>query len=670
MTPPLTKIEPVTDTLHGVEIVDNYRWLEDQDSPETREWIAAQQEYTKSLLGDFAGRSAVHSRFSELLKVDSIGAPSEYGGYYFFGKRLAEQEQPVQYRRKGLNGPDEILLDPNTMSEDKSVTVQRMDISRDGGTLVYGMRQGGEDEQEIHFLDIDAKTDLPDVLPKSRYFGGVALKNDKSGLYYGRMEAEGPRVRYHKMGTSHADDVEIFGAGYDAGKIIGVGLSEDGRWLLFEVYYGSSGQKTDVFVQNIAENGPILPIVTDIEARFSCQIAGDALYIETDWNASNGRILKTDLSNPARENWREIVPATGDTLAGFSLVAGKIFVNYLHNVTSQVKIFDADGKPAGEIELPTLGTISGLGGWWDKSEAFFTFVSFVTPATIYRYDAATGAAEVWAKNQTPVQSENFVVNQVFFESKDGTQVPMFLIHKKGLELNGANPVLLTAYGGFGVSLTPSFSSFAALWAEHGGVFAVANLRGGGEFGEDWHKAGMLAKKQNVFDDFIAASEWLTANKYTNPAKLAIQGGSNGGLLVGAMLTQRPELFGAVICAVPLLDMLRYHQFLVAAFWIPEYGSSEDAEQFRTLSSYSPYHHVKTGEKYPAVLFVTGDADTRVAPLHARKMAALLQSANPSGNPILLLYDTKSGHSGGKPVNKVIEEATDEFAFLFQQLGIQ
>ena len=669
MTPPLTKIEPVTDTLHGVEIVDNYRWLEDQDSPKTRAWITAQQAYTRTQLEDFAGRDAIQSRFSELLKVDSIGAPEEYGGFYFFGKRLAAQEQPVQYRRKGLHGPDEVLLDPNTMSEDKSVTVQRMDVSRDGGLLVYGIRQGGEDEQEIHLRDIDAKTDLPDVLPKSRYFGGVALKNDKSGLYYGLMAKDGPRVRYHALGTDPASDAEIFGAGYDAGKLIGVGLSEDGRWLLMEVHYGSSGQKTDVFLQCIAENGPIVPVVTDIDAHFSCQIAGNTLYIETDWNAPNGRILKTELTQPTRENWQEIIPTGPDTLQGFSLVAHKIFVNYLHNVTSQVKTFDAEGKPEGEISLPTLGTISGIGGWWDKSEAFFTFVSFVTPSAIYRYDAETGATEIWAKNQTPIQSEDFEVNQVFFASKDGTQVPMFVVHKKGLELNGENPVLLSAYGGFGVSLTPSFSSFAALWAEHGGVFAVANLRGGGEFGEDWHRAGMLGKKQNVFDDFISAAEWLIENKYTNSAKLAIQGGSNGGLLVGATLTQRPELCAAVICAVPLLDMIRYHQFLVAAFWIPEYGSSEDAEQFKTLYAYSPYHHVKPGEKYPAVLFVTGDADTRVAPLHARKMAALLQSASASGKPVLLLYDTKAGHSAGKPVNKVIEEATDQFVFLFQQLGI-
>lgn len=669
MKPPLTKIEPVTDTLHGVEIVDNYRWLEDQDSPETRAWIKAQQEYTKAHLENFERHPGIHVRFSELLKVDSIGAPSEHGGYYFFGKRLAEQEQPVQYRRRGLHGPDEVLLDPNTMSEDKSVTVQRMDISQDGGLLVYGIRQGGEDEQKIHFRTIDEKTDLPDILPKARYFGGVALKNDKSGLYYGLMTEEGPRVRYHALGTDPAQDVEIFGAGYDAGKIISVGLSEDGRWLLLEVYYGSSGQKTDVFLQNIAENGPIIPVVTDIEARFSCQIADGDLYIETNWEAPNGRILKTELANPTRENWREIIPVGPDTLQGFSLVAHKIFVNYLHNVTSQVRIFDVEGKPEGEIHLPTLGTISELGGWWDKSEAFFTFVSFVTPTTIYRYDAETSATEIWAANQTPVPSEDFEVNQVFFASKDGTQIPMFLVHKKGLELNGTNPVLLSAYGGFGVSLTPSFSSFAALWAEQGGVFAVANLRGGGEFGEDWHRAGMLANKQNVFDDFIAAAEWLIENKYTDSAHLAVQGGSNGGLLVGAILTQRPELCGAVICAVPLLDMVRYHQFLVAAFWIPEYGSSEDAEQFKTLYAYSPYHHVKPGEKYPAALFVTGDADTRVAPLHARKMAALLQSANASDKPVLLLYDTKSGHSGGKPINKVIEEATDQLVFLFQQLQI-
>jgi prolyl oligopeptidase len=471
------------------------------------------------------------------------------------------------------------------------------------------------------------------------------------------------------MGTSNAEDVKIFGDGYDKGYIIGAGLSDDGRYLLLTAYYGSSGDKVEVWVQNIAEKGEIKPIVKDIEGNFAPSIADDKLYMQTNWQAPNYRLLEVDLKNPARENWQTIIPESKAVMDGFSLVGGKVFVSYLENVTSRLKVYTPQGKFISEIKFPTLGSASGLIGDWDKSEAFYTFNSFAQPTTIYRYDTKTGKQTVFAQIKVPVQSALMEVKQVWYESKDKTKIPMFLVYKKGLQLDGNRPVWLTGYGGFNVSLSPAFSSQAAYWAELGGVYAMPNLRGGGEFGETWHKAGMLEKKQNVFDDFIAAAEWLIANQYTNSSKLAISGGSNGGLLVGAAMTQRPELYKAVICAVPLLDMIRYQDFLVARFWVPEYGSSEDAEQFQYILKYSPYHNVTKGVKYPAVLFTTGDADTRVAPLHARKMAALVQASTGSDNPVLLHYDTKAGHSAGLPVSKQIEDAADNLTFLAWQLGV-
>jgi prolyl oligopeptidase len=388
----------------------------------------------------------------------------------------------------------------------------------------------------------------------------------------------------------------------------------------------------------------------------------------TNWKAPMWRVFAVDLKNPARDRWREIIPETDARLEGIVLAGGKLFADYTRSAVAQLKIFEPSGKPAGEIKLPGLGTVSGFTGRWGSREVFFSFESFAAPFAVYRFDVEKGSREVWARSHVPFDGSAFEVKQVWYESKDKTRIPMFLFHKKGIKLDGSHRTLLTGYGGFDVSETPSFSAEAAVWVERGGIYAQANMRGGGEFGEAWHHAGMLGNKQNVFDDFIAAGEWLVANGYTKPARLAIIGTSNGGLLMGAALTQRPDLFGAVVCRYPLLDMLRFQKFLVAQWWVPEYGSSDDAGQFPYLYAYSPYHHVVPGTKYPAVLFVTGDGDTRVAPLHARKMAARLQAATSSGRPVLLLYDTKSGHSGGRPVGKLIEEQTNELSFLYWQLG--
>jgi prolyl oligopeptidase len=667
--PPKTRTDNVKEVIHGVEVVDPYRWLEDQNSPDTRAWIDAQNEYTDALLGSLPGRDQLKQRITQLMRIDSIATPRERGGRYFSTRRLAHQDLSVIYMRKGLKGQDEVLIDPHTMSADRTTSVNLMDIADDGTMIVYGVRQGGEDEVTVNLFDVDAKKTLPDRLPRARY-SGISLKPDKSGFYYSRHSAEGPRVFYHALGTDPASDVEIFGQGYGPEKIIGAGLSEDGRYLQISVSYGAGAQRTEIYYQDVIKQGPIVPVVNDIEAVFNGQIVGHHLLMRTNWQAPNWRILAVDLNNPAREHWREVIPTSDAVLQGFSLVGGKLFVSFLQNVISRIKVYELDGQYVREISFPAIGSVGGVSGRWGSNEAFFSFSSFHIPTTIYRYDVAKGTQEVWARLPVPINTENVEVKQVWYESKDKTKIPMFLVHTKGIKLDGSHPAFLTGYGGFNVSRTPGFSSLAALWVERGGVYALPNLRGGGEFGEKWHRAGMLEKKQNVFDDFIAAAEWLIKNGYTNPSKLAISGGSNGGLLVGAALTQRPDLFQAVVCSVPLLDMVRYHKFLVARFWVPEYGSSENPEQFKFIHAYSPYHQVKPGTKYPAVLFISGDSDTRVAPLHARKTAALLQAATGSDKPILLHYDTKAGHSGGQPVTKQIENLTDELMFLFWQLGMK
>ncbi len=666
--PPATRTDNVKETLHGVEVVDPYRWLEDQWSPETRAWIEAQNKYTDSVVGHLPGREGLEKRLGELLRVESIGVPRARAGRYFFSKRAADQDLFIVYMRQGLDGKDEVLIDPHPLSPDHTVSVNLIDISDDGKLVVYGVREGGQDEVSVKLLNVDTRQPLADQLPKARYTG-VSVTPDGKGLYYTRHEKQGPRVYYHAMGTDSASDKLLFGEGYGPEKIIAPALSEDGRWLLLTVLYGSAADKTELYLMDTTSKGPVVTIVNDVQARFSGSIGGDTLFLHTNWNAPNNRILAVDLKKPARENWREVVPEGADVMDSMTLLGGRILAEYLHNVRSQVRIFEADGRPVRELELPALGSVGTFNGRWAGPEAFYSFSSFHIPTTIYRYDMASGKQSVWARLKVPVDTEKFMVRQVWYESKDGTLVPMWLVHKKGIRLDGSNPTLLTGYGGFNLSLSPGFSSRAVVWVEQGGVYAVPNLRGGGEFGEKWHKAGMREKKQNVFDDFISAAEWLIESGYTRPDKLAIAGGSNGGLLVGAALTQRPDLYGAVVCSYPLLDMVRYQKFLVARFWVPEYGSSDDAAQFGYIRAYSPYQNVKAGTKYPAVLFITGDSDTRVDPLHARKMAAEVQAATGSGRPVLLRYDTKAGHSGGLPVSKQIEDLTDEMSFVFWQLGV-
>ena len=662
--PPASRVDNFREVLHGVEIVDPYRWLEDQESGETRAWIDAQNKYTHSLLDALPSRTGIQKRLSELMRVDSVSTPFEQAGRYFLFKKRAADDLSILYLRHGLNGKDEVLIDPHTLSTDHTTDIGLLDISNDGKLIIYSVRRGGQDETELRVMNVDTRKDV-DQLPHGLY-RGVSIRSDGSGFYYNlQRRATGIRVFYHALGSDPAKDVEVFGKGYGPDKWISGSVSEDGKYLLFGVQHGWASN--ELYVQKVS-GGPIQPIVNDVAAHFNGWFAGDRLVIQTDWKAPNQRIVVVDLNDPAREKWQEIIPEGPDAIAGFSLVGGKLFVSYLHNVTSQIKIFDLKGKALGEVSLPGLGSAGGLSGRWNSNEAFFSFRSFVAPQTIYRYDVQTGKSELWARPDIPFKSEDFEVKQVWYTSKDGTKVPMFLVHKKGLQPDGNLPVLLYGYGGFNVSQTPRFSSPAAVWLEHGGVFALANIRGGNEFGEAWHKAGMLDKKQNVFDDFIAAAEWLIKNKYTNPSRLAIQGGSNGGLLVGAALTQRPELFQAVLCQFPDLDMIGYYRFKNNnPPALLEYGNASDPAQFKYLYAYSPYQKVKPGEKYPAVLFTTGDQDTRVPPLQARKMAARLQAASTSGKPVLLLYDTKAGHAGGRPLGKLIEDLSLELSFLFWQL---
>jgi prolyl oligopeptidase len=667
--PPKTTVTEVKEMVQGTEIIDSYRWLEDQNSPETRAWIDAQNAYSDGMLAKLPGREAVRQQVSAMIKIDSMGAPTVRNNRYFFSKRQADQDQGSLFLRKGLQGKDELLIDPLPMSPNHTVTVGFAAAVNDGSLIAYEVREGGADETTPHLFDVDSRKDLADVFPKARY-SGFSILNDKSGVYLAKVTKEGPRVYFHKIGTETANDAEIFGKGYGPETIIGCSLTHDNHYLEISVSHGSSGDHTELYVQDLANKGPLVTIVKDVQSGFNGQIAGDHMYVRTNWNAPKWRVMEVDLKNPAMDKWREVVPESDVVLDGFSLVGGKLAVRYTQNVIPHVKLVEPSGKLVREVPLPALGSVSGLSGEWDSNEAFFSFTSFHIPPTIYRYDIATGKQTVWSELKVPINTSKFEVKQVWYASKDGTKIPMFLAHAKNLKLDGKNPVLLTGYGGFNVSQTPSFSAFAATWMANGGVLAVANMRGGGEFGEAWHHAGMLEKKQNVFDDFIAAAEWLIQNKYTTSARLAIRGGSNGGLLVGAALTQRPDLFAAVICSYPLLDMVRYQNFLVAKYWVPEYGSSDDATQFKYIYAYSPYHHVKAGTKYPSVLFISGDSDTRVAPLHARKMTALMQAATAgSDHPILLHYDTTAGHSGGTPAGKQIENTTDELSYLFWQLGV-
>ena len=667
VSPPSTDRREVVETLHGVEVRDPYRWLEDQDAPETRAWIDAQNAYTDTLLEPVPGRAELARLAATVLEVDAIGLPNERGGRYFHSRRRAEQDLSVLYVREGPDGEDRALIDPHPMSSDHTISVSYLDISRDGRLVAYAMRDGGVDEVSIHLRDVDTGEDLDDSLPAARY-GEVNLIPDRTGFYYERFGDVTPHVMFHALGTDSSADTRIFGDGYALHHIPVSRLSDDGRWLLVHVIEGSSGP-TEIHLKDLTTEAPFTTVIKDGVTESWAEFAGDQLVITTNLEAPNKRVMLADLASPVVDQWREVIPERADVVIQEARgLGGRLVVSYLQNVQPRVAIHERSGAHVRDITFETLGSVGGGAGRWTSDEAFFTFQSYHRPNTIYRYDLTTGAQTVWARVDVPIDTDRYEVTQTWFASKDGTRVPMFIAHRADTVLDGTNPTLLTGYGGFNLSRTPAFSSLAAVWLESGGVFAEANMRGGGEFGEAWHRGGMLKRKQNVFDDFIAAAEHLIASGYTSAEHLAIRGGSNGGLLVGAVSNQRPDLFGAVVCTYPLLDMVRYHQFLVAGFWVPEYGSSDDPEQFANLLDYSPYHNVDEAARYPATLYLSGDGDTRVAPLHARKMTALMQATHGAATPILLRYHTTAGHSGGQPVSQQIEEMVDTVSFLLWQVG--
>ena len=678
--PPKAEKRPLEETMQGVKIVDNYRWLEDGNSQDTQKWVAEEMAYTQSVLDPLPGRDAIHKRLTELLSIGSITQPEIGGKYYFYTRREGMQNQPVLYVREGVEGKDRVLLDPNQLAADGTIALDWYHASENGKYLAYGTSPSGSEMSTLHILETKTGKLLPDTIERTRACS-IAWMHDNSGFFYTRYPKKGDvpegqemynrHVFYHDLGTDPETDTPIFGEGRDPEDWPSVSLDNDGRLLLISVSQGWT--KTELFLMDLKAGTPPTRITTGKNFLYSGSVYNGRLYIVTNEGAPRYRMFMAEAGNYERDDWTEIIPQTEAVLQGAALWGGKIFAQYEQNASSQLRLFDLEGKVISDIHLPALGTVFGSEGKWNHDEIFYGFVSFTVPPTVYRYDLKNGSASVWAKVDAPsIDPSAYEVQQEWYHSKDGTKVPMFVVYKKGLKKDGHNPTLLTGYGGFNISMLPSFSRTAYLWMEHVGIYAVANLRGGAEFGEDWHRAGMLDKKQNVFDDMIAGAEHLIAEKYTDKDHLAIQGGSNGGLLMGAMITQRPDLFRAVVCQVPLLDMLRYQYFQIAKLWIPEYGSSDNAEQFKWLYAYSPYHHVKAGTEYPAILFMTADTDTRVDPMHAKKMAALMQDEAENGKsrtrPILLRIETKAGHGAGKPLTKQIEEFTDIYSFLFWQLG--
>ncbi|MGA8428543.1 MAG: prolyl oligopeptidase family serine peptidase [Candidatus Sulfotelmatobacter sp.] len=671
--PPATEVKPVTEDIHGTALTDPYRWLEDGKSPETRAWIGEQMKYTEEYLSQVKIRPEIVSELTKLERVESYSIPVERGGNYFFKKRLADENQGSIYLRRGLHGEDTRLIDATKLSADQNTSVQINDVSKDGALLVYGTRSGGADEESVHILDVDKNQDMPDSLPSARY-SGIQLSPDKQGLYYARFDPTGSLVFYHKLGSPAASDELIFGKNFEGEnfgpmELIGAEITENERYLMITVAHGVPAKRVDIYVKDLRmADSPIRPVIHGIDNRFEAVNYGDDLYVLTDYQSPNYRVIKVRVADPQPQQWSSIVPEGKDVISGISIVGGKLFVTGLHDVVTETRIFTLEGKQTGEITYPTLGAATGLEGRIDSNEGFYSFESFIIPPTIYHYNVKTAKTEIFAKPTVPFASDQYEVKQVFYTSKDGTRIPMFISSKKGVKRDGNAPTLMFAYGGFLVNLDPTWNPEYAWWMEQGGFYAQPNLRGGGEYGEKWHQAGMFEHKQNVFDDFFAAGQYLIDEKYTSTPRLAIRGRSNGGLLMGVAMTQHSEMFGAIWCGYPLLDMIRFQNFLVGKWWTAEYGSSDNAEQLPYLLKYSPYHNVKPGTKFPAIMFNTGDSDTRVDPLHARKMTALVQADNASDRPILLHYQTVSGHSSGVSITQAINDTADELSFLWNEVS--
>jgi prolyl oligopeptidase len=669
---PTTKTVRQTDDYHGTPIADPYRWLEKDTAPEVTKWVQAQNEVTFDFLKKIPFRQSIEDRLAELLNYPRYSSPFRAGEYYLFYKNDGLQNQPVIYVQKGLDGTPEVFIDPNTLSADGTSAVNIIGISKDDRYAAYAVSEAGSDWSKIRVMEIATKRPLPDELEWVK-FSGAGWKGD--GFYYSRYPKPAPgeersgnnqhhSVYYHRLGTDQSEDQLVYADPDNPSFYHYGGVTEDGRYFVMYAAPGTDGFAT-YYLDLDAPEAQMTPLFSGYTNKSSIVHNLDNKFLVlTDIDAPNYRLIEVDLARPAPEHWREIIPERDTLLQSVDAGGGYLFANYLDRATDRYFRLNYDGSDLRPIELPGLGSAAGLGGKEEDKNLFYSFTSFTYPSTIFKYDIATGESTPFFSSELQFDPTAYEERQVTYHSKDGTPITMFLVHKKGLELNGQHPTYLYGYGGFNVSLTPSFSATRLVLLENDGVFAMPNLRGGGEYGEKWHRQGMLDKKQNVFDDFIAAAEYLIAKGYTSSGKLAIAGGSNGGLLVGACMTQRPDLFAVAFPAVGVLDMLRYHKFTVGKGWIPEYGSSDDPAQFEYLIRYSPLHNLRDGTAYPATLITTADHDDRVVPAHSFKFAARLQVAHAGPQPVLIRIDTDAGHGAGKPIRKIIEEQADIWAFFF------
>jgi prolyl oligopeptidase len=677
---PIAKAGDQVDDYHGVKVADPYRWLEDTDSADTHAWVEAENKVTFSYLEQIPYRQGIHDRLTKLWNYERYGVPEKQGSRYFYQHNSGLQNQSVLYVAESLSAEPRLLLDPNTLSSDGTVALVGHSVSDDGKLMAYGTSASGSDWMEWRVRDVDTGKDLPDLI-KWVKFSGASWTKDGKGFYYSRYDEpkQGTMLRdanyfqklyYHRLGAPQADDKLVYERTDNKELGFAGQVTDDGHYLVISVWQGTSPKNRLYYKDLTKADSEVVKLLDDFDAEYQfIDNDGTVFWIKTDLDAPRGRLIAIDTQHPDRTNWKTIVPQAKDKLNSANIVTNSFILEYLRDAQTEVRVHNLDGKFLRNVDLPGIGTAGGFGGKRKDKETFYGFTSFIVPTTIYRYDLETGKSTVFREPKVDFDASKYQTDQVFYTSKDGTRVPMFLTYKRGLKLDGQNPVLLYAYGGFNISLTPAFSVPNLVWLEMGGVYAQPNLRGGGEYGEDWHQAGTKLKKQNVFDDFIAAGEWLIANHYTTPSKLAIRGGSNGGLLVGACLTQRPDLFGATLPQVGVMDMLRFHKFTIGWAWTSDYGSSDDPEIFKALYAYSPLHNLKSGTKYPATLVTTADHDDRVVPGHSFKFAATLQADQAGAAPVLIRIETKAGHGAGKPISKQIEETADSWAFLARNLNM-
>ena len=672
---PVTKKIDHVDTYFEESLNDPYRWLEDDRSAETEAWVKAQNEVTFGYLEKIPYRNKLKTRMEKLWNYEKISAPFKEGKYTYYYKNNGLQNQSVVYR-KDTKGKEEIFLDPNTFSKDGTTSLGGLNFSKDGSLVAYAISEGGSDWRKVIVMKTANKEIIGDTIVDIKFSGVSWYKNE--GFYYSSYDkpkgselsakTDQHKLYYHKLNTAQKDDKVIFGL-KEKRRYVGGYVTEDENYLIISGATSTSGN--ELYYKDLSKNGPIINIVNNFDNDNNVlDNVGTKFYISTNYNAPNKRIVTFDLAKPSQENWVDFIPETENVLSP-STGGGFIFAEYMKDAVSQIKQYDYDGKLVREVELPGIGSAGGFGGKKEETTLYYSFTNYVTPGTIYSFDPKTGSSKIYNKPKVDFKSEDFESKQVFYTSKDGTKIPMIITYKKGTELNGKNPTMLYGYGGFNISLTPSFSIANAVWLENGGVYAVANLRGGGEYGKKWHNAGTQMQKQNVFDDFIAAAEYLIAEKYTSSDYLAISGRSNGGLLVGATMTQRPDLMKVALPGVGVLDMLRYHTFTAGAGWAYDYGTSEQSkEMFDYLKEYSPVHNVKAGTKYPATMVTTGDHDDRVVPAHSFKFAAELQAKQAGSNPTLIRIDVNAGHGAGKSVAATIQEFVDMQVFTLYNMGVR